>query len=79
MQEVTNWLSPWIEWHITPAKYTANELLVHRGIDAIVTHAGGIEPLRTAIHADPQVHTPTHLPQADSIESACANLDQKSF
>ena len=53
---MTNWLSPWIEWHITPAKYTANELLVHRGIDAIVTHAGGIEPLRTAIHADPQVH-----------------------
>jgi len=61
VQEVTNWLSPWIEWHITPAKYTANELLIHRGMDAIVTHAGGIEPLRTAIHADPQVHTPTHL------------------
>ena len=53
---MTNWLSPWIEWHITPAKYTANELLIHRGMDDIVTHAGGIEPLRTAIHALALIH-----------------------
>lgn len=54
VKELTNWLSPWIEWRITPHKYSSNATLLRKATEAMVDHAGGAEKLRVKVRRDEQ-------------------------
>eukprot|EP01043_Picozoa_sp_COSAG02_P051869 COSAG02_NODE_5513_length_4269_cov_16.956835_6_plen_520_part_00 len=54
VKEVTNWLSAWIEWRLTPHKYSCNSELLHTALEAMAEHAGGIDQLVASVHRDRQ-------------------------
>ena len=54
VKEVTNWMSAWIEWRLTPHKYSSNSKLLHTALEAMLEHAGGIDQLVASVHRDRQ-------------------------
>lgn len=52
VKELANWLSPWIEWRLTPLKYSTNTEVLHVSLVAMVEHAGGLDQLETGLRDD---------------------------
>jgi hypothetical protein len=52
VKELANWLSPWIEWRLTPLKYSSNADVLHVSLAAMVEHAGGLDQLETSLRDD---------------------------
>ena len=42
VKELTNFLSPWIEWRLTPLKYSNNSNYFQDNVEAILEHASGV-------------------------------------
>jgi hypothetical protein len=55
LKEITNFISPCIEWGLTPLKYGNNSGHVKDNINAILTHSGGADAVAAKIAANAEV------------------------
>ena len=55
LKEITNFISPCIEWGLTPLKYSNNSGHFKDNINAILTHGGGVDAVAAKINSNAAV------------------------